>query len=73
MPSRRSKRNSVRGRDADRRGATHCERLDRIGELRCIVAAELDHLVGEPPLVEDDNGVVLEPDDAFRFEGATRR
>ena len=38
-----------------------------------IVAAKLDHLVGKPPLVEDDDGVVLEPDDALRLEIARDR
>ena len=41
---------------------------DRLGELGGVGAAELDHLVGKPPLVEDDDGVVLEPDDAVRLE-----
>ena len=66
-------RHSVRGGDADRRGAAHCQRPDRVGELASVVTAELDHLVGQQPLVENDNGVVLEPDDALRIEIARRR
>ena len=36
------------------------------------VAAELDHLIGQPALVEDDDRVVLEPDDAVRLEVSKR-
>ena len=65
-------RQAVRGGDADRRRAAHRERPDRLGELRRIGAAELDHLVREPPLIEDDDRVVLEPDDAVRLEVSKR-
>ena len=33
-----------------------------------IGATELDHLVREPSLIQDDDRVVLEPDDAVRLE-----
>ena len=65
-------RQAVRGGDADRGGAPHRKRPDRVGELGRVAAAELDHLVGEPPLVEHDDRVVLEPDDALRLEIARR-
>ena len=68
MSLRRRERQAVRGGDADRGRAADGQRSDRLGELRRIGAAELDHLVREPPLIEDDDRVVLEPDDAVRLE-----
>ncbi len=65
---RRGQREPVRGRDADRRRPPHGQRPDCLRELRRIGAAELDHLLGQAPLVEDDDRVVLEPDDPLRFQ-----
>ena len=73
MALRRRERQAVRGGNADRRRAAHGQRPDRLCELRRIGAAELDHLVGQAPLVEDDDRVVLEPDDPVRLEVPKRR
>ena len=64
-PARRQ-RDPVRGGDADRGCAAHGEYLMASASSAASGAAELDELVGQPALVEDDNGVVLEPDDPLR-------
>ena len=68
-------RHAVRRRHADRGSAAYRESPDRLGDLGRRPAAEVDLLPGQPPLVEDDDSVVLEPDDPVRFElghGSTR-
>ena len=61
-------RHAVRGGDADRRRPAHGEHPDRLGELGRGGAAKVGLLAGKQPLVEDDDGVILEPDDPMRFE-----
>jgi hypothetical protein len=57
----------VRGRDPDRRGAAHGHRSDGLGDLRGRPAFELDLLVGQAPLVEDDDAILFQPDDFLGF------
>ena len=68
VPALGGERHAVGGRSADRRRAAHGEHADRLRELGGRRAAKVDLLVGQPTLVEDDDGVVLEPDDPVRFE-----
>ena len=51
--SRRGERGPVRRRDPDRRRAAHRERLDRLGDLLDLRAAQPALLVGKRALVED--------------------
>ena len=71
--ARGGERHPVGGGDADRGRAAHREHPDRVGELRRVTAAELAQLVRQPALVEDDDGVVLEPDDPLGIEVAEPR
>ncbi len=64
-PCAGGEREAVRGRHSDRGRAPHGERADRGGDLRSRRTAQLDFLLGQAPLVENDDGVVLEPDDAL--------
>jgi hypothetical protein len=63
LPPLCGERVTVRGRDADRRRAAHGHRPDRLGHVGRRPAFELDFLVGQAPLVEDDDAVLLEPND----------
>jgi hypothetical protein len=58
---------SVSRRDADRGSTAHGHYPNRLGYLGGRTAFELDLLVGQAPLVEDDDAVFLEPDDVFWF------
>jgi hypothetical protein len=62
----RRERVAVRRRDPDGRRATDGERADRVRHLGGIAALELDFLARQPPLVEEDDAVCLQPDDAVR-------
>ena len=59
-----SKREAVRGSDADRRRTANRERPDRFRDSRRALAAQLDDLFRQPPLVENDDRIVLQADDA---------
>ena len=63
-------RETVRGRDADRRGAAHDHVPDRVGHLHGGLAADVDDVVRQPALVEEDDRrtVLLEADDLLRLE-----
>ena len=65
LPALGCEREPVRRGDADRGSAADGERADRLGDLGRRRAPQLDLLVGQPPLVEDDHRVRLEPDDAL--------
>src|SRR6266511_1074016 len=65
-----SERVAVGGRDADRRGTAHSQVPDCGGHVGGRATFELDLLVGQSPLVEDNDAVVLEPDDPLRLEHA---
>ena len=62
----------VRSSDADRRSPAHRKRPDRLRHLGGRAAAQLDLFVGQPPLVEHDDRVILETDDAIWLELARR-
>src|SRR5438105_2344689 len=66
LAARDRERVPVRGSDPDRGRAADGERANRLGDVRGRAADELDLLVGQAPLVEDDDGVALEPDDSLR-------
>ena len=66
----RGERIAVGSGDADRGRAADREPADRLGDLGGRPAAQLDLLVGQPPLVEQDDSVPLEPDDLRRLEGS---
>ena len=68
LAPRGGERETVCGGDSDRRRAAYRERPDRLGDLRRGRAAEVDLSIGQAPLVEDDDGVVLEPDDRVRLQ-----
>jgi len=68
LPVAGGERVPVRGRDPDRRRPTHGERADRLGYLRRRPADEIDLLVRQAPLIEENDAVVLEPDDPIGFE-----
>ena len=63
-------REPVRGRDADRGRAANRERPNRVGHLRRRGAAQLDLLGRQASLVEQDDGVRLEANDALRLQVA---
>jgi len=64
----RGERVPVGGRDADRRRAAHRQRPDRLGDLGRRAALELDFLGGQPPLVEDDDPIGLQPHDPLGLQ-----
>jgi len=51
---------------ADRRRAAHGKRPDRLGDLGCRLAAELELLVRKPALVEQDDRAGFQTNDPFR-------
>ena len=51
------------GRDADRGSAADGEGRDRLGHVAGRPALEPGRLLGQPPLVEQDDPIRLEPDD----------
>jgi hypothetical protein len=53
--------------DADRRGTAHGHCPDCLGYLGGRTALELDLLVGQAPLVEDDDAILFQPNDLFRL------
>jgi hypothetical protein len=67
FPVRGGKCETVGCGDPDGGRAAHRQRGDGVGDLRRRRAPQLDHLVRQPPLVEHDDGVGLEADDAFGF------
>jgi hypothetical protein len=58
-------RETVGGRDSDRRRSTHGHVPDRVGDLGRRRAAQIDDLVGQASLVEEDDrrAVLLEAND----------
>jgi hypothetical protein len=62
LAARGRERVPVRSRDSDRGRAADRERSNRLGDLRGGAALELDLLGRKAPLVEEDDPVVLEPD-----------
>ena len=68
VPVYRGECEPVRRRHPDRGSATDDHRPDRLGDLGGGPAAHLDDLVRQPALVEQDDGVLLEARDLFRFE-----
>ena len=68
FPPLRRERVAVGGRDADCRRASHDHRANSVGDLGGVAAAHLDLLERQPALVEEDDGIVLEPDDPLRSE-----
>ena len=65
---RHRERVAVRGGDPDRGRAPYREGADRIRDLFGRAALELHLLVGQSPLVEHDDAVRLETDDALRLQ-----
>jgi hypothetical protein len=61
-------RDPVGGCDTDRRRSAHDHRLDRICDLDCRPAFDLDLVERQAPLVEEDHCVLLEPEDSLRLE-----
>ncbi len=57
---------AVRRGDPDRRRSPHRQGPDRLGDVRRRAAFELDLLVWKPALVEEDDAVLLEPQDLGR-------
>jgi hypothetical protein len=53
----------VSRRDADRRGTANGHCPDCLGYLGGRTALELDLLVGQAPLVEDDDSILFQPQD----------
>src|SRR4029079_2073918 len=66
----RRERETVGGGAPDRRGAADRERPDRVGAVLGRYAPQLELLVGQAPLVEEDDGITFEADDALRREVA---
>ena len=60
----------VRGRDPDCGRAPHRQVANRVRNLSRGTAGELDLLVREPALVEEDDALVLEPQDPVRLQHA---
>jgi hypothetical protein len=73
LSARRGKRDPVRGRDTDCRRAPDDHRADRVRHLGRSAARDVDLFERQPPLVEEDDAVVLEPQDPLRLEHARRR
>ena len=73
LPLRSGESQPVRRGDPDRGSPAHGERADRVGHLGGGVAAPLHLAPGQQALVEDDDGVVLEPDDLLGPEGRCLR
>jgi hypothetical protein len=65
LPALGGERVPVCGGDADRRRAAHRQRPNRLGNVRGRPAFELDLLVGQAPLVEDDDAILFQPNDLF--------
>src|SRR5207302_698241 len=63
----RSERIAVRRSDPDRGRAADRERPDRLRDLRGRPADELALFGGKPPLIEQDDGVLLQADDPLRL------
>jgi len=59
-------REAVRRGDSVRWSAANGERADGVGDLCRRRTPQLDLLVGQPPLVEHDDGVRLEANNALR-------
>src|SRR5262249_29728858 len=74
VPTELRERHAVGGRDADRGRAADGKRLDRLRELGDRRADEVDLLLGQPPLVEQDDGgpLLVEADDPLRKQRAGR-
>src|SRR4029079_15390728 len=66
----RRERETVGGGDPDRRGAADRDGPDRVGDVLGRYAPQLELLVGQPPLVEEDDGITFQTDDALRREVA---
>ena len=64
---------AVRRGDADRRRASNGQRPDRLGHLCRAFAAQLHLFVRKAPLVEEDDRVGLETEDALRGQLAHAR
>src|SRR5262249_33513918 len=62
---RRRERVAVGGGNADRRRASDGQRANRVGHVGGGTARELDLLVGESPLVEKNDAILLEADDSL--------
>lgn len=67
LTTRRGEGIPVRRGDADRRRAPHRHAPDRLGDFSSRTAFELDLLVGKAALVEQDDAVVLEPQNLRRL------
>ena len=65
-------RDPVRGGDADRGCAAHDHRPDRLGDLGGRAALDVDLLERKPPLVEEDDAILLEAKDPLRLEHSRR-
>src|SRR5436190_8370982 len=63
LPTRRRERVAVRGRHSDRGRTADCQGANCLGHLARRAAGELDLLVGKLPLIEQDDRVLLEPND----------
>jgi len=63
LTARRRERVAVGPCDSDRRSAADRERTDRLRDVCGRPALELDLLPGQPPLVEEDDAVLLEAED----------
>jgi hypothetical protein len=61
-------RDAVRRRDADRRGAAHDHRADRFRDLGRRRAPDLDFRVRKPTLVEQDDRVGFQAQNAFGLD-----
>jgi len=57
---------AVRRRDADRGSPAHGERADCLGDLAGAAADEIDLLLRQPPLIEENDAVVLQARDSLR-------
>jgi hypothetical protein len=66
LPPLGGKRVPVRGRDPDRRRTAHGHRPDRLRHVAGRPAFELDLLVGQAPLVEEDDAILFQPNDFLR-------
>jgi hypothetical protein len=64
---------TVCGRDSDCRRTAHRESTNGIGDLAGRPAFKLYFLLGQPPLIEEHDAVVLEAENLFGLEVSDRR
>src|SRR5215211_3451675 len=65
---RRRERVAVGGSNPDRRSPADGQLTNGLGDLARRAQLELDFVAREPPLVENDDAVLLQPDDVLRPE-----